>query len=218
MSQPQTQASPISDEQNIAVGLDLGTSKVCVIVASQSLNTKAINILGIGVAESYGMKRGVISNIEKTIQSIQTAVEQAEQQSGIKIKEVVVGIAGDHIESYQTRGIVGISNPNEEITKKDVERVLDECRHSNLPLERKILHIIPQEFIIDKQDGIYDPVGMSGVRMEAITHIVTGSSSAVRNIYKCIERLGIAIKDIILEPIASSYSVLLKMKKSWELL
>ncbi len=213
MSQQQTQTNPISDEQNIAVGLDLGTSKVCVIVASQSLTTKAINILGIGVAESYGMKRGVISNIDKTIQAIQKAVEQAEQQSGIKIKEVVVGIAGDHIESYQTRGIVGISNPNEEITKEDVERVLDECRNSNLPLERKILHIIPQEFIIDKQDGIYDPVGMSGVRMEAITHIVTGSSSAVRNIYKCIERLGITIKDVILEPIASSYSVLFEDEK-----
>lgn len=213
MPQAQTQVNAQKDEQNIAVGLDLGTSKVCVIVVSQNSASKKINILGVGVAESLGMKRGVISNIEKTTNAIQKAILIAEQQSGIKIKELVVGIAGDHIESYQTRGIVGISNPDKEITKEDVDRVLDECRNTQIPSERRILHIIPQEFIIDKQDGIYDPVGMAGVRMEAITHIVTGLSSSVRNIYRCVEKLGISIKDIILEPIASAYSVLFEDEK-----
>lgn len=193
---------------NISVGLDLGTSKVCALVATQDKSNTNININGIGITESDGLNRGVVINIDKTVRSIQKAIEQAEQQAGIEIDEVIVGIAGDHIESYQTRGIVGISNTNREISQRDVDRVLEESKNIVLPSERTILHVIPQEYIIDGQDGILDPVGISGVRMEAIVHIVTGLTTAIHNIYRCVEKLNIRVKDIVLEPLASSYSVL----------
>ncbi len=192
----------------ITVGLDLGTSKICALVASADEVPNSLKILGIGIAESEGLNRGVVINIEKTVKTIEKVIDQAEQQSGQKITEVVVGIAGDHIQSFTTRGLVGISNPNHEIQMHDVERVIDESRNIKLPSERKILHVIPQDFIIDGQDGILDPVGMSGVRMEANVHIVTGLDTAIQNIYRCVERLGIKVKEIILEPLASSSAVL----------
>ena len=195
-------------KSKITVGLDIGTSKICTLVASLADNSSALNILGIGITDSDGMIRGVVGNIDRTVNAIKKSIDQAEQQSGVKITEVTVGIAGDHIESFQSRGIVGISNPNGEITKNDVERIIEESRHINIPAERKILHVIPQEFIIDGQDGIIDPVGMSGVRMEANVHVVTGLATAVQNLHKCIERNNITVKDVVLEPLASSYAVL----------
>jgi cell division protein FtsA len=196
-------------EQDIAVGLDIGTTKVCAIVASPDENHPGkLKILGIGKSPSEGLTRGVVTNIEKTVRSIQSAVQDAEQQSGIKITTVTVGIAGDHIQSFQSRGVISISRPENEITQDDVDRLIEDTKRVALPLDRKIIHVIPQQFIVDGQDGIYDPVGMSGVRMEAVVHIITGLVTAAQNIYKCIQRAGLHVNDMVLEPLASSYAVL----------
>lgn len=197
----------------ITVGLDIGTTKVCALVASVDKTTKTLKILGFGITESEGLNRGVVVNIDKTVKSIKTAIAQAEQQSGIKVEEVVVGIAGDHIESFQTSGIVGISNPTREISQADVDRLLDDTRNVAIPSERTIIHVMPQEFIIDGQDGIHDPVGMSGVRMEAKVHIVTGLTTAIQNIHRCVERSGLKVKQIVLEPLASSSAILTPEEK-----
>lgn len=193
--------------EKIVVGLDIGTTKICSIIASKDGDGR-MNILGIGKAENEGMARGTVTHIDKTVRSIQRAVQDAEIQSGIKVRAVNVGIAGDHIQSFQSRGVIAISNPENEITRKDVERLLLDTRRVALPQDRRIIHVIPQEFIVDGQDDIYDPVGMSGVRMEANVHIITGSITAVQNIYKCVERSGLEINDLVLEPLASSYAVL----------
>ncbi len=195
-------------DQQITVGLDIGTSKVCALIAQPGERTQKLNILGIGITESNGLNRGVVSNIEKTVKTIKYVIEQAEQQAGCEVSEVVVGIAGDHIDSFQSKGIVGISNPTREIQPSDVARVLEECRNIQIPFERQILHIIPQEFIIDGQDGIIDPVGMSGIRLETNVHVVTGLHTAIDNIHRCVERNNLSVKAIVLEPLASSYAIL----------
>jgi cell division protein FtsA len=194
---------------DIAVGLDIGTTKVCAIVASpDETHPGKLNILGIGRSASDGLTRGVVTNIEKTVRSIQTAVADAQAQSGVKITSVTAGIAGDHIQSFQSRGVVAISRPENEITQEDVDRLIEDTKRVALPSDRKIIHVIPQQFIVDGQDGIYDPVGMSGVRMEAVVHIITGLVTAAQNIYKCVQRAGLHINDMVLEPLASSYAVL----------
>lgn len=194
---------------DIAVGLDIGTTKVCAIVACQDENHPGrLRILGIGRSVSDGLTRGVVTNIEKTVRSIQIAVQDAEAQSGVKISSVTVGIAGDHIQSFQSRGVVAISHPDNEITQDDVDRLIEDTKRVALPSDRKIIHVIPQQFIVDGQDGIYDPVGMSGVRMEAQVHIITGLVTAAQNIYRCVQRAGLQVNDMVLEPLASSYAVL----------
>jgi cell division protein FtsA len=193
--------------ERIIVGLDIGTTKVCAIVASADENGR-MNILGIGHSPSDGLTRGVVTNIDKTVRSIQSAIEEAESQSGVKIQAVMVGIAGDHIQSFQSRGVIAISRPENEITQEDVDRLIEDTKRVALPSDRKIIHVIPQEFIIDGQDGVYDPVGMSGVRMEANVHIITGLVTAAQNIFKCVQRANLAIEDMVLEPLASSYAVL----------
>jgi len=194
---------------DIAVGLDIGTTKVCAIVASpDETHPGKLNILGIGRSASDGLTRGVVTNIEKTVRSIQMAVADAQAQSGVKITSVTVGIAGDHIQSFQSRGVVAISRPENEITQEYVDRLIEDTKRVALPSDRKIIHVIPQQFIVDGQDGIYDPVGMSGVRMEAVVHIITGLVTAAQNIYKCVQRAGLHINDMVLEPLASSYAVL----------
>jgi len=198
----------VNSKKKIAVGLDIGTSKVCVLVASKVIGSDKLDILGIGNAPSEGLNRGVVVNIERTANSIKKAIEQAEHQSGIKIEEVVVGIAGDHIESFQTKGIVGISSDTHEITQSDIDRLLTEARLVAIPSEREIIHVMPQDYIIDGQDGIFDPLGMSGVRMEANVHIITGIKTAIENIHHCVKRCGVRVKDIVLEPIASSKALL----------
>jgi cell division protein FtsA len=167
-----------------------------------------IHILGVGKAASEGLNRGVVINIDKTVKAIQTAINQAELASGIEVNSVNVGIAGDHIRSMRSKGVVTITNKGNEIKTKDVERLLEDCQQIMLPTDQQIIHVIPQEFVVDGQDGISDPVGMSGMRMEAEVHIITGLVSAAKNIYRCIERAGYQVADIILEPLASSYSVL----------
>ena len=195
-------------QQQIGVGLDLGSSKICCLVASPDQTPNSLNILGIGITESDGITRGVITNIGKAVTSIKRAIDQAEQQSGYEIKKVVVGLSGDHIQMMQTRGIIGISNNNREISLRDVERVLEECRNIAIPSDRRILHIIPQEYKIDTQDGFTDPIGMTGTRMEAKVQIVTGSLTAALSTQRCIEKLNLEVQKMILEPLASSRAVL----------
>ena len=207
------QSSEDDANREIIVGLDIGTTKICVIVASPDQDGNAVNILGVGMAESSGLNRGVVVNIEKTVRCIQTAVERAELSSGVAIRDVVVGIAGDHIESFQTRNIVAISNTSSEITAADVRRLVEDAHNIAIPSDRRIIHIFPQDFIIDGQDGITDPVGMSGVRMEANVHVVTGLVTAIQNIYRCVERAGLRVQDLVLEPIASSHAVLDQAEK-----
>ncbi|MFO7799786.1 cell division protein FtsA [Rhodohalobacter sp.] len=196
-----------NENERIVVGLDIGTTKVCAVVASIDEQDR-IHILGVGKAPSEGLNRGVVVNIDKTVQAIKTAVEQAQLASGIEVNSVNVGIAGDHIRSIRSKGVITINNKDKEITVQDVERLLEDCQRIMLPPDQQILHVIPQEFVVDGQDGISDPVGMSGIRMEAEVHIITGLVSAAKNLYRCVERAGFEVADIILEPLASSYAVL----------
>jgi cell division protein FtsA len=198
-----------SEKRQIVVGLDIGTSKVCAIVAERDDDSRnGIHVLGIGHAPSEGLNRGVVVNIEKTVRSIERAVEQAQQQSGVTVRSVAVGIAGDHVQAFPSRGVVTISNPDRVVTRNDVDRLLEDAQRVMMPSDRSILHVIPQEYIIDGQDGIFDPVGMSGLRMEANVHIITGLVTAAQNIDRCVERAGLIVDDIVLEPLASSYAVL----------
>jgi len=192
---------------NHIVGLDIGTTKVCAVVAGTDDNGR-INIFGVGRSPSEGMMRGVVTNIQKTVRSISNAVAEAQSQSGVAITSVIVGIAGDHIQSFQSRGVIGISGPDHEVTQSDIDRLVEDTKRIALPADRQIIHVIPQEFIIDGQDGVYDPLGMSGVRMEANVHIITGLVSAAQNIYKCVQHAGLEVSDMVLEPLASSYAVL----------
>lgn len=197
----------MKEQERIVVGLDMGTTKICAIVGAVDEHDR-IHILGVGKAKSEGLNRGVIINIDKTVNAIKSAIEQAELASGIEVNSVNVGIAGDHIRSMRSKGVVTINNRDNEITVDDVERLLQDCQQIMLPTDQQILHVIPQEFIVDGQDGIVDPVGMNGMRMEAEVHIITGLVSAAKNIYRCVERAGYEVADIILEPLASSYAVL----------
>ncbi len=192
------------------VGLDIGTSKVVAIVGEISPDD-GIEIIGIGSHPSKGLKKGVVVNIESTVHSIQRAVEEAELMAGCQIHSVYAGIAGSHIRSLNSHGIVAIRD--KEVTPGDVERVIDAARAVAIPADQKILHILPQEYVIDEQDGIREPVGMSGVRLEAKVHMVTGAVSAAQNIIKCVRRCGLEVDDIILEQLASSYSVLTEDEK-----
>jgi len=192
-------------DRNIIVGLDIGTSKVVAIVCEINAD-EDVEIIGLGSHASRGLKKGVVVNIESTVQSIKRAVEEAELMSGCKINSVYAGIAGSHIKSLNSHGIVAIKE--QEVTPADVARVIDAARAVAIPADQKILHVIPQEFIIDNQDCIKEPVGMSGVRLEAKVHMVTGAVSAAQNIIKCVERCGLTVDDVILEQLASSYSVL----------
>ncbi|MEM9664992.1 MAG: cell division protein FtsA [Bacteroidota bacterium] len=193
--------------ERIVVGVDIGTTKVCAIVASVDEHNR-VNILGMGVTESDGLNRGVVVNIDKTVMAVQYAIEEAERAAGVSVRSVIVGIAGDHVQSFQSRGVITISNRDGEITTQDVSRLLEDTTHVAMPADRKILHVIPQEFIVDGQDGVADPVGMCGVRLEANVHIITGLVSAAKNIYRCIEKAGYEVADIVLEPLASSFAVL----------
>jgi len=193
------------DDEKLIVGLDIGTSKVLAIVGEVS-PTGEVEIVGVGHHPSRGMKKGVVVNIESTVQSIQRAVEEAELMAGCQIHSVFAGIAGSHISSFNSHGIVAIKD--KEVGSGDIERVIEAARALAIPADQKVLHILPQEFIIDKQEGIREPIGMSGVRLEAKVHIVTGAVSAAQNIIKCVRRCGLEVDDIILEQLASSMSVL----------
>jgi len=191
-------------QENIIVGLDVGTTKICTVVGEVSGGE--INIIGIGTHPSIGLRKGVVVNIESTVESIQKAVEEAELMGGCEISSVYTGIAGGHITGFNSRGIVAIKGS--EVTKLDVERVIDAARAVAIPMDREVIHVIPQEFIVDDQTGIQNPVGMSGVRLEAKIHIVTGAVTSAHNIVKCVNRSGLDVCDIVLEPLASGEAVL----------
>ena len=197
-------------DKRLIVGLDIGTSKVVAIVGEVSEEGE-IEIIGLGHHPSRGLKKGVVVNIESTVQSIQRAVEEAELMAGCQIHSVFTGIAGSHIRSLNSHGIVAIRD--KEVTPNDVDRVIDAARAVAIPADQKILHVLPQEFIIDTQDGVREPVGMSGVRLEAKVHMVTGAVSAAQNIIKCVRRCGLEVDDVILEQLASGHSVLTEDEK-----
>jgi len=197
-------------DKNLIVGLDIGTSKVVAIVG-EVLPDGTVEVVGLGSHPSRGLKKGVVVNIESTVQSIQRAVEEAELMAGCQIQSVYAGIAGGHIRSLNSHGIVAIKDS--EVSAGDVERVIDAARAVAIPADQKILHILPQEFIIDGQEGIREPIGMSGVRLEARVHMVTGAVSAAQNIVKCVKRCGLDVDDVILQPLASSYAVLAEDEK-----
>jgi cell division protein FtsA len=201
---------PKRSDRNLLVGLDIGTSKVVAIVGEIKADG-ALEIIGIGSHPSRGLKKGVVVNIESTVQSIQRAVEEAELMAGCEIHSVYAGIAGSHVRSLNSHGIVAIKD--KEVLQGDVERVIDAAKAVAIPNDQKILHVLPQEYIIDAQEGIRDPIGMSGVRLEAKVHIVTGADSAAQNIVKCVQRCGLAVDDIVLEQLASSYAVLTEDEK-----
>ena len=190
---------------NLVVGLDIGTSKVLVIVVEVNPDGE-MEVIGVGHHPAKGLRKGVVANIESTVQSIQRAVEEAELMAGCQIYSVYAGIAGAHISSINSHGVVAIKD--NEVTRNDIERVLDAARAMAIPNDQRILHVLPQDYVIDGQDGIRDPVGMCGVRMEARVHMITGAVSAAQNIVKCIRRCGLEVDDIILEQIASSEAVL----------
>ena len=193
----------------LIVGLDIGTTKICAVVGEVSAGE--INIIGIGTHPSIGLRKGVVVNIESTVESIQKAVEEAEMMAGCEISSVYAGIAGGHITGFNSRGIIAIKGP--EITENDVERVIDAARAVAIPMDREVIHVLPQEFIVDDQTGIQNPVGMAGVRLEAKIHIVTGAVTSAHNIVKCANRAGLDVCDIVLEALASGEAVLTAEEK-----
>jgi cell division protein FtsA len=196
-------------QENLVVGLDIGTTKICCVVGE--VRGREINVIGIGTHPSVGLRKGVVVNIESTVESIQKAVEEAELMAGCEISSVYAGIAGGHITGFNSRGIVAIKGP--EITQGDVDRVIDAARAVAIPMDREVIHVLPQEYIVDDQAGIQNPVGMAGVRLEAKIHIVTGAVTSAHNIVKCANRAGLDVCDIVLEALASSEAVLTDEEK-----
>jgi len=189
------------------VGLDIGTTKINCIIADQN-SSGELRIVGVGNAPSEGLRRGVVVDLEKTVASIQRAVEEAERMAGIDVKGVYAGIAGDHIRSINSRGVIAVARKDNEIAAADVDRVVEAAKAIAIPMDREIIHVIPQEFLVDDQDGIKDPVGMSGVRLEAEVHIITGAVTSAKNICRAIQRVGLKVYDLVLEPLASAQAVL----------
>jgi len=192
-------------EQNLIVGLDIGTSKIAAVVG-EIKSDGALEIMGVGTHPSSGLKKGVVVNIELTVQSIQRAVEEAELMAGCEIHTVDVGIAGSHIQSLNSDGTVAVKD--QEVSLQDVQRVIDTAKTIPIHTDQQILHVLPQEFVIDHQEGIKEPIGMSGIRLEAKVHVVTGANSAIQNIVKCVNRCNLKVEDIVLEQLASCYAVL----------
>ena len=190
----------MAKKDEYVVGLDIGTTKICAIVGEVS--EEGIDIIGIGSHPSKGLRKGVVVNIESTVSSIKSAVEEAELKAGSEISSVYAGIAGGHIKGINSHGIVAIKN--KEVVQTDVDRVIDASQAVSIPLDREVIHVIPQQFIVDEQDGVRDPIGMSGVRLEAKVHIVTGAVTSAQNIIKCCNRAGLNVNDIILQQLASS--------------
>ncbi len=198
-------------KKNIIAGLDLGTTKVCAVIAEKT--DSSINILGFGVAPSEGLNRGLVANISKTAEAITEAMSIASNRAGLTVKELNVGVAGEHITSLRHRNYVTINNPEHEIAASDLERLKSDVLTIRIPSDRQILHIIPEEYFVDYQGGIDDPIGMSGQRLEAVNHVVLASVPAIQNIKKSVERAGYIVKDYILQPVASSLSVLEENEK-----
>ncbi|HXC61318.1 MAG TPA: cell division protein FtsA [Nitrospiria bacterium] len=195
----------MAKRENIVVGLDIGTTKICAVVGEINQNDQ-VDVIGIGTSPSRGLRKGVVVNIESTVESIKRAVEEAELMAGVQINSVYAGIAGGHIKGFNSRGVIAVKD--REVNQSDVDRVIDAAKAVAIPLDREVLHVLPQEFIVDDQDGIRDPLGMSGVRLEAEVHIITGAVTSAQNIIKSVNRAGLEVADIILQPLAASCAVL----------
>lgn len=203
----------MSHKEYIA-GLDIGTTKTCCVLVDADLETGGVDIIGVGLAASDGLRRGVVVDLEATTEAIRNVVDKAQKQAGnVQIRTVVVGVTGEHISSLNSRGVIAITSPDREITSSDVHRVVDASKVIVLPPEREIIHSIPRGFTVDGQDGIKDPIGMSGGRLEVETHIVTGSSTFIDNVIKCVQRAGLTVESTVLEPIATSTSAVLEAEK-----
>lgn len=208
----QNQSEQSIDQSDIIVGLDIGTTKIACLVGRRTENNK-VDLLGYGISESLGVNRGVVSNIEKTVTSIRTAIAEAEKNSGVEIKVVNVGIAGQHISSIQHRGLLTRNNLEDEISKSDIEALINDMTKLSMNPGEQIIHVLPQEYTVDNEQGIKDPVGMSGIRLEANFHIITGHVAAARNIYRCVTKAGLQVDNLVLEPLASSEAVLTEEEK-----
>lgn len=194
----------MAKQDGIIVGLDIGTTKICCVVGE--LTNKGLDVVGIGTAPSKGLKKGVVINIESTVGAIKRAIEEAELMAGVQISEVYAGISGGHIRGFNSHGIVAVKDG--EVSESDIARVIDAAKAVAIPLDREIIHVLPQEFVVDEQDGIKEPLGMSGVRLEARVHIVSGAVSSAQNIVKCANKTGLTVADVVLQQLASSYAVL----------
>ncbi len=194
---------------DVLVGLDIGTTKICAIVGE--ITDEGIDIIGIGTHPSKGLRKGVVVNIDATVASIKRAIEEAEHMAGCEISTVYTGIAGGHIKAFPSHGVVAVKD--KEVRPRDVERVIEQAKAEAIPLDREVIHVLPQEFVVDDQDGIKDPIGMSGVRLEAKALIVTGAVSSAQNIVKCAQRTGLNVSDIVLQPLASSLATLCEDEK-----
>lgn len=197
-------------KESTIVGLDIGTTKICALIGEKKTDG-SINIRGIGTSPSRGLRKGVVVNIESTVQSIKKAILEAQAMANLPITAVYAGIAGGHIRGINSHGIVAVKEG--EVKPGDIDRVIDAARAVAIPIDREVIHVLPQEFIIDDQDGIKEPLGMSGVRLECKVHIVTGAVTSAQNIVKCTQRCGISVSDIVLEQLASSYAVLSEDEK-----
>jgi len=202
----------VAKDRSLVVGLDIGTTKVCAIVVEVDQDG-AVDIVGIGHSPSRGLRKGVVVNIDATVDSVRRAVEDAELMAGVEIRSAFVGIAGGHIKGLNSRGVIAISGKNREVTAQDVDRVIDAAKAVALPVDREVIHILPQEFIIDDQTGIKEPVGMTGTRLEAEVHIVTGAVASAQNIIKCANKAGLEVQDIVLQQLASSEACLTPEEK-----
>jgi len=197
----------MTEKYNVVTGLDVGTTKVCCVIAKAN-GGPAVEILGTGLAPSLGSKRGMVVNIESTVQSIVEAVREAEQMAGVEVQEINVGIAGGHIKSMNSKGVVAIARADREIGKKDIDRCVEQAKAIALPADREVLHVLPKEFRVDDQHNIRDPRGMVATRLEAEVHIITGAITSAQNLVKSVTRSGLKVNRLVLEPLASARAVL----------
>jgi cell division protein FtsA len=192
--------------RSVVAGLDVGTTKVCCVIAERSVAGR-LEVVGVGVAPSRGLRKGVVVNIDSTVEAVKQAVGEAEEMAGVEIASVFAGVSGGHIRGVNSRGVVAVSGKHREVWPADVERALDAARAINLPQDREIIHVLPQAYIIDDQDGIKEPLGMSGVRLEVEVHLVTGATTSVRNLIKSVNRAGLQVQDVVLEPLAAAEAI-----------
>jgi cell division protein FtsA len=192
--------------RQLITGLDVGTTKICWVIAEWS-TIGTLDIVGVGTSPSRGLRKGVVVNIDSTVESIKQAVGDAEEMAGVEIASVIAGVAGGHIRGVNSRGVVAVSGKHREVSPADVERALDAARAINLPQDREIIHALPQTYLVDDQDGVKEPLGMSGVRLEVEVHLVTGATTSVRNVVRSVNRAGLQVQDIVLEPLATPVAV-----------
>jgi cell division protein FtsA len=195
-------------DQTVLVAIDIGTTKVCVLIGEVGGRTGGVDVIGIGQAPSDGLRKGVVIDIDRTVQSVATAVDAAERLSGLKVRSAFVGISGSHIGSQNSRGMVAVSGRQHDVTREDTVRAIDAARAVSIPNTREILHVLPRGYVVDGQAGVRDPIGMSAVRLEVETHIVTASTTSVQNLTKCVQRAGIEIDELVLAPLATAEAVL----------